>query len=267
MDILLVIPFPDIDPIAVQLGPIAIRWYALSYIAGLLLGWRYMRWLARREPKFATVEAIDDFLLWATIGVVVGGRLGYVLFYNPGHFFYYPGDILKVWSGGMSFHGGLLGVTLAMYLFSRKRGYGFLNFTDIVSCAAPIGLFFGRIANFANGELYGRATDVSWAMIFPSDPERLPRHPSQLYEAALEGLLLFTLLFVIERTTDWRQRPGLMTGLFVAGYGLSRFVVEFVREPDAHLQTLALGLSMGQYLSLPMIAVGIGAALWHRRAA
>jgi len=260
----LIIPYPEIDPVLFAIGPIAIRWYALAYIAGLVLGWRYMRWLSGREPVFTTKQAIDDFLLWATIGVVIGGRLGYVLFYNPGYYLSHPVEILYVWTGGMSFHGGFLGVVVAVVLFSRSLGVHPLRFGDLCALAAPIGLFFGRVANFINGELFGRPTDVPWAMVFPAGGP-LPRHPSQLYEAALEGLLLFFILLAVELGTDWRSRPGLMTGVFVAGYGVSRFIVEFAREPDEHLTDLALGMSMGQWLSLPMILIGLGLIAWRRQ--
>jgi phosphatidylglycerol:prolipoprotein diacylglycerol transferase len=260
----LVIPYPEIDPIALQLGPIAIRWYALAYITGIVLGWVYMRWLAKRPPQFATPPQVDDFVVWATLGIVLGGRVGYVIFYNPAYYFYHPLQVLYIWQGGMSFHGGLLGVVLAIYLYSRRLGVRFTRFGDLVCMAVPIGLFFGRIANFVNGELFGRETDVSWAMVFPAGGN-VPRHPSQLYEAALEGLLLFTVLFVLELTTNLRQRSGLVSGLFIAGYGICRFLVEFVRQPDIQLGTLALGFSMGQWLSLPMIVIGGAMVLWSLR--
>ncbi|MCP4330943.1 MAG: prolipoprotein diacylglyceryl transferase [Alphaproteobacteria bacterium] len=260
----LVLNFPDIDPIAVRLGPVAIRWYALAYISGIVLGWLYMRWLATRSPKFTTKVQVDDFLIWATLGIVLGGRLGYVVFYNAGYYLQHPVEILYLWQGGMSFHGGLLGVVLAIYLYSRKLHVRFTTFGDLVCMAVPIGLFFGRIANFVNGELFGRASDVSWAIIFPAGGA-IPRHPSQLYEAALEGLLLFLIMFAIEMTTRLRERSGFVSGVFVAGYGVSRFVVEFFREPDAHLGTLALGLSMGQWLSLPMVLIGGAMMLWSLR--
>jgi phosphatidylglycerol:prolipoprotein diacylglycerol transferase len=257
----LALGFPDIDPIAIQLGPLAIRWYALAYIAGIVLGWVYMRGLARREPVFTTPVAVDDFVVWATLGIVLGGRLGYVLFYNFDYYSQNPLQVVYLWQGGMAFHGGFLGVVLATYLFARHHKFRFTQLADIVVMAAPIGLFFGRIANFVNGELFGRVTDVSWAVVFPGGGD-LPRHPSQLYEAALEGLVLFLLLFVLDRTTRVRERPGTILGLFIVGYGLARFAVEFVRQPDAHLGTLALGLSMGQWLSMPMILAGAAIMTW-----
>jgi len=256
--------FPDIDPIAIQLGPLAIRWYALAYIAGIVLGWVFMRGLARRAPVFTTPTAVDDFVVWATLGIVLGGRLGYVLFYNFDYYSQNPLQVVYLWQGGMAFHGGFLGVVLATYLFARHHKFRFTQLADIVAMSAPIGLFFGRIANFVNGELFGRATDVPWAVVFPGGGD-MPRHPSQLYEAALEGLAVFLLLFILDRTTRIRQKPGTILGLFIVGYGLARFTVEFVRQPDAHLGTLALGLSMGQWLSMPMILAGAAIMVWALR--
>ena len=262
---LLVLPFPDIDPIAVALGPIAIRWYSLAYIVGLVAGWRYCRRLAARPPKAIDPDAFDDFLLWATLGVVLGGRLGYVLFYKPAFFIDNPLEVFVLWRGGMSFHGGAAGVILAIILFARKRGVSSLSLGDLVACAAPIGLFLGRLANFVNGELYGRAADVPWAMVFPFDPEQVPRHPSQLYEAALEGIVLFLLLYFLARR-GWLERPGAIGGAFLAGYGLARIVVEFFREPDAHLGFLLGFTTMGQVLSLPLVIAGAILIAWGWRA-
>ncbi|RDD62653.1 prolipoprotein diacylglyceryl transferase [Ferruginivarius sediminum] len=261
----LTLPYPQIDPIAIELGPLAIRWYALAYIAGLLLGWRYCRALSTKSPsKALTMEAFDDFLLWATLGVVLGGRLGYVLFYQPGYYLSNPLSIAFLWHGGMAFHGGLLGMIGAMYLFARKRGIGFFALTDIVACATPIGLFFGRVSNFINGELYGRpAEDVPWAMVFPAGGP-VARHPSQIYEALLEGAVLFAVLFVLQRR-GCLHKPGTASGVFLLGYGLARFIVEFFREPDAFLGFLVFGTTMGQILSLPMMAVGVGILVWTRR--
>jgi len=262
---LLVLPFPDIDPIAVALGPVAIRWYSLAYIVGLVAGWRYCRRLAARPPKAIDPDAFDDFLLWATLGVVLGGRLGYVLFYKPAYFFANPLEIFVIWQGGMSFHGGAAGVILAIILFAWKRGVSWLSLGDLVVCAVPIGLFLGRLANFVNGELYGRAAEVPWAMVFPFDPEQVPRHPSQLYEAGLEGIVLFLLLYLLVRR-GWLERPGAIGGAFLAGYGLARIVVEFFRQPDAHLGFL-LGLTtMGQVLSLPLVIAGAILIAWGFRA-
>uniref|UniRef100_UPI003F7443CB prolipoprotein diacylglyceryl transferase n=1 Tax=Algihabitans albus TaxID=2164067 RepID=UPI003F7443CB len=257
------IPFPNIDPVALDLGFFQIRWYALSYIVGLLLAWRYARWLTERSPSELSKEDMDDFLVWATLGVVFGGRIGYVLFYQPGQFVENPLSALALWQGGMAFHGGLLGVIAAMWLFMRRRAGGFFHLTDMIACAAPIGLFLGRLANFINGELYGRVTGVSWGMVFPAGgPE--PRHPSQLYQATLEGLLLFLLLFLLVRG-DGLQRKGYMTGWFLAGYGAARIVGELFRQPDAFLGFLFAGATMGQLLSLPMLLGGIALILWSRR--
>jgi phosphatidylglycerol:prolipoprotein diacylglycerol transferase len=253
---ILTIPYPNFDPVALQLGPFAIRWYALAYITGLVLGWRYCLALAKRPPHLLKPIDIDDFLVWATLGVVLGGRIGYVLFYRPGYYVTDPLEALQLWHGGMSFHGGCAGVILALWLFTRRRGIPFLCLADIVACAEPIGQFFGRLANFVNGELWGRPTDVSWAMVFPHDPLGVPRHPSQLYQAGLEGLLLFILLFVLERR-GLRERPGAMSGVFLIGYAVARSAGELFREPDPQLGFLFLGTTMGQLLSVPMIVGGI----------
>jgi len=254
--VLLAVPFPAIDPVLIAIGPFAIRWYALAYIAGLLIGWRYMRVLAVKTPVAARPEDVDDFLVWATLGVVLGGRLGYVLFYRPGYYLDNPLEILAMWQGGMSFHGGILGVTAAGIAFVRRRKIAALPFADRLACAAPIGLFFGRLANFVNGELWGRVADVPWAMVFPRGGP-FARHPSQLYQAALEGLLLFVLLYALQRNDSLRARPGLLTGVFLAGYGLVRMFGEVFRGPDAHIGLLAFGTTWGQWLSLPMVAIGL----------
>ena len=256
--------FPDIDPVAIQIGPIAIRWYALAYIAGLIGGWQYCLRLATRSPNIVTPRHIDDFMVWATIGVVLGGRLGFVFFYQPAHYLSQPGEIFQVWKGGMSFHGGLLGVILAMIIFSRRIGTGFFPLADIIAAATPIGLFFGRIANFINGELWGRATDVPWAVIFPrAGPQ--PRHPSQLYEAGLEGLVLFAVLSLLVFRADALRRPGLVAGAFLVGYGLSRILAETMREPDSYIGFLSFGTTWGQWLSLPMVLYGLY-LIWTARA-
>jgi phosphatidylglycerol:prolipoprotein diacylglycerol transferase len=252
----LAIPFPHFDPVAVKIGPVAIRWYALAYIAGLTIGWRYCLALAKKLPPVMTTEQVDDLLVWVTLGVVLGGRIGYVLVYNPAAYLAAPLEVLMVWHGGMSFHGGCLGVFIAMWLFARKYKLGLLRIADIVSCAVPIGLFFGRIANFVNGELWGRPTDVAWAMIFPDDPTQLPRHPSQLYQAFMEGLVLLAALTVLERL-GFRQRRGFMTGAFLVGYAIARTVGEFFRQPDLQIGYLFFGVTMGQLLSLPMLAIGL----------
>ncbi|MBI5165535.1 MAG: prolipoprotein diacylglyceryl transferase [Magnetospirillum sp.] len=252
----LALAYPHIDPIAIELGPLAVRWYALAYMAGLILGWNYVKALVRRPPHAMAEPLVDDFLVWATLGVVLGGRMGYVLFYKPGFYLAHPGEILQLWHGGMAFHGGALGVILAIVLFCRKYRLSILAVGDVVCCAVPIGLFFGRIANFINGELFGRvAPDVPWAMIFPGGgPD--PRHPSQLYQAGLEGLALFVLLALLWRLPAVRFRPGTLAGAFLAGYGVARIVGELFRQPDAHLGFLWAGTTMGQVLSLPLIAAG-----------
>ena len=249
-------PVPEIDPVVFQIGPFAVRWYALAYIAGLLLGWRYAMRLGRRGDTPVHRDHPDQFFIWATVGVILGGRLGYVLFYGLPYFLQNPAEIFAVWQGGMSFHGGILGVTIAGLIFCRVKGIPALSFGDVLGTVAPIGLFFGRIANFINGELYGRPTDAPWGMIFPGSDGQ-PRHPSQLYEAALEGLLLFVIVnFLVWKLSAYR-RPGLVMGVFIAGYGASRFIVEFFRQWDAGLE-LAFGwLSRGQQLSVPMILIGL----------
>lgn len=253
---LALIPFPAIDPVLVEFGPLAIRWYALAYVAGLLLAWRYMMRLSRVPGAALTAADVDDMLVWATFGVVLGGRLGYVLFYNPGHFLAHPGDIVAVWRGGMSYHGGMLGVVAAVVWFARRRGLAVLPIGDLVVQGVPIGLFLGRLANFINGELYGRPSTVPWAMVFPGGGPA-PRHPSQLYEAGLEGVALFALLWLVARRRVWRQRAGLLTGVFCIGYALARLFIELFREPDAHIGLLAAGTTMGQLLSLPLLAAGL----------
>jgi phosphatidylglycerol:prolipoprotein diacylglycerol transferase len=255
-DMTFVIPYPAIDPVLFEFGPLVIRWYALAYIAGLLLGLWYMRKLCALPPQRVKPEDVDDFLVWATLGVVLGGRLGYVLFYKPDFYFADPVQILRVWEGGMSFHGGLLGVVIAIGLFVRQRGLRLFVFGDQVAVVAPIGLFFGRLANFINGELFGRPADVPWAMVFPrGGPE--PRHPSQLYEATLEGLVLFLIVNAVYRTESLRRRPGFTTGVFFTGYALARMTSEFFREPDAFLGFLFAGATMGQLLSLPVLLIGL----------
>ena len=252
---LFAIPFPQIDPTLIQIGPFAIRWYALAYIAGIVLGWRVARHLVTWKPAVATQEQIDDFITWVTLGVVLGGRLGYVLFYRPGYYITAPWEALYVWQGGMSFHGGALGVILAAFLFCRKHGLNWVAFADRVVCVVPIGLFFGRLANFINGELWGRVTDVPWAMVFPTGgPD--PRHPSQLYQAGLEGAALFTVLMLLARVPSVRGRAGVLSGTFLAGYGIARIIGEFFRQPDAHLGFLFAGATMGQLLSVPMVLIG-----------
>jgi phosphatidylglycerol:prolipoprotein diacylglycerol transferase len=256
------LPFPTIDPVLIEIGPFAIRWYALAYIFGLLLGWRTMRALVAKPPNAMTARDVDDFLVWATLGVILGGRLGYVLFYNFVFYLNNPLAILKVWEGGMSFHGGLIGVLVATWLFARKRGLSFFAIGDAVAVAAPIGLFLGRLANFINGELWGRVTDVPWAMVFPRGGP-LPRHPSQIYEAFLEGIVLFALLWLCAQSDRIRMRPGVLGGIFLMGYAVARSVAEFVREPDGYVGPFTIG----QILSLPFLLFGLYLVLQRQRKA
>ena len=251
------LPYPHIDPVLVSIGPFAIRWYALAYVAGILLGWRQALKLTRRISSPITPKHLDDFLLWATLGIILGGRLGYVLFYQWPYYSAHPGEILHIWQGGMSFHGGLLGMALAIWRFARSQRLPLWHFADVVAAVVPIGIFFGRIANFINGELFGRPTTVPWGMVFPAGGD-VPRHPSQLYEAALEGLLLFLILNIISRRVDILRRPGLLTGVFLLGYTLARFVVEFFRLPDTNIGFVWGGwLTQGQLLTVPMALVGL----------
>ena len=253
---LFALPFPAIDPIIVEFGPFAIRWYALAYVVGLILGWRYMLHLARRVPDIMTAQEVDDFLLWVTVGVILGGRLGYVLFYNPGYFLNHPLQIFAVWQGGMSFHGGLIGVITGLIAFCTLRKRSILRVGDLLVCAVPIGLLLGRIANFINGELYGRPSDVPWAMVFPNGGP-VPRHPSQIYQAFGEGLVLFVLLFAMAHYSRAPLRPGLLGGTFLVGYGIARSIMELFRMPDQQLGYLIGGATMGQLLSLPLILAGL----------
>ncbi|MEY2777438.1 MAG: phosphatidylglycerol-prolipoprotein diacylglyceryl transferase [Pseudomonadota bacterium] len=268
---------PEFDPIALALGPLAIRWYGLMYLLAFLA----FMWLGRRriahDPQRSgiTLKDLDDFLIWGVLGVVLGGRLGYAIFYKPEHYLSHPLELLAIWQGGMAFHGGLLGVILAMLLFSWHRRHlaqadasavnRFWALADFVAPLVPLGLAFGRLGNFINGELWGRPTDpasIPWAMVFPQSGTADPRHPSQLYQMALEGLALFLVLQWLAR----RPQPrALISGVFLTGYGLARFLVEFAREPDGFLGLLQLGLSMGQWLSLPMILLGLALVLWSGR--
>jgi phosphatidylglycerol---prolipoprotein diacylglyceryl transferase len=267
-----IMPFPEIDPIAISLGPLAIHWYGLAYVVGIMLGWLYARHLSRSATLWpnnsspVSVVHLDDFIVWATAGIVLGGRLGYILVYDFPSVAANPLRAFEIWNGGMSFHGGLAGTTIAMILFARRNKIPVWSMFDIIAAAAPIGLLFGRIANFINGELWGRLSDVPWAVVFPTGGP-FARHPSQLYEAALEGLLLFIILFIAIHAFKALKKPGVVTGIFVSGYALSRIFVEFFREPDAQLGYLAGNwLTMGMVLSTPMVALGIWAIFRARSA-
>ncbi len=270
-----VIPYPEIDPalftVAIGSFEFSLRWYALAYIAGLVIAWRLVVLLMRRPALWPgdkapmSPEQPEELLTWMVLGVVLGGRLGYVAFYDPGHFAGNPGDIVKIWQGGMSFHGGFAGVIAALWLYTRSRSIPLLQAGDAVALGAPAGLLLGRLANFINGELWGRVTEVPWAMVFPAaGPE--PRHPSQLYEAGLEGLVLGSILWALALRAGWLKQPGAVTGIFFLGYGLARCMVENYRQMDAQIGYVidwkTGGVTMGQMLSLPMVAIGV-AFLWN----
>ncbi|KCV82992.1 prolipoprotein diacylglyceryl transferase [Actibacterium atlanticum] len=280
--------YPDISPEIFSISlfgfEFALRWYAMAYIVALIVGWRLVvrlmktprLWPGQTAPM--TPEQVEELLTWVIFGVILGGRLGFVLFYKPMHYLQNPLEIPILWQGGMAFHGGLLGVMLALIWFCRKHGIILLSAADALAVATPLGLFFGRMANFINGELWGRATDVPWAMIFPTDPMGLPRHPSQLYEAALEGLVLMVVILWLVFGRHWLKRPGQITGVFFAGYGLARIFVELFRQADAQFVTPdnpagwvihsgGVGLSQGQLLSLPMVAFGVALIVIARRKA
>jgi len=284
--------YPDFNPVFFHVGPISIRWYALAYIFGLVIGWRLMRRLVLRTPEVATPVQVDDFLTWATLGVVLGGRLGYVLFYQPGLYFTHPAQIFEVWDGGMSFHGGIIGVGIAIAIFCRRNAIPMLGFADRVAVCAPIGLGLGRIANFINGELWGRPAPLWWpgTMVFPraipvqhpsmqayealrntvcaglAPASCVPRYPSQLYEAFMEGLVLLIVMLLLSRNERLRARFGALTGIFLIGYAIARTTCEFFRAPDFFLRFLVtdIGLSMGQMLCIPMFIAGLLLLWWAR---
>ncbi|NBB50707.1 prolipoprotein diacylglyceryl transferase [Rhizobium sp. CRIBSB] len=273
LDLLAAVSFPAIDPVAFSIGPLAVHWYGLAYVAGILIGWLLARDLLKRPHLWpngqapATLQQIDDFVLWVAIGVVAGGRLGYIFFYDFASVAANPLRAIEVWNGGMSFHGGFVGATLAMVFFARKHQIRLWSLFDLVASVVPLGLFFGRIANFINGELWGRPTDVPWAMAFPTGGP-FPRHPSQLYEAVLEGLVLLIVLQLLARAFSALRTPGRITGIFVAGYAAARIFVEFYREPDVQIGYLAGGwLTMGMVLSLPMLLVGLWISIRAGRSA
>ncbi len=268
---MLAIPFPAIDPVIVDFGPLiglplAIRWYSVMWLGGCVLAWLYVRRFIARPPHAMSDRDASDFLFWAILATVIGGRLGYVGFYMPGLMLDNPLTLFAVWQGGMSFHGGLIGVIVAMILFARKRNLDLLAMSDAIACAAPIGLFLVRVANFINGELYGRVTDAPWGMVFPGGGDQ-PRHPSQLYEAALEGLVLFLILFFLSRSQAIRNKTGMLAGIFFIGYAAARGLVELVRQPDAHLGLLLGGATMGQLLSIPVLLLGLYLVIRAQRTA
>ncbi len=257
------ISFPAIDPVLIQIGPFSVHWYGIAYVAGILLGWMFAKKVVSTPALWPHTGApikpvqLDDFLTWAVVGIIAGGRLGYVLFYNLAYYLSNPLEIPAVWDGGMSFHGGAIGSIVAMILFARSRGFSAYSLLDVIAAASCFGIFFVRIANFINSELWGRTSDVAWAMIFPNGGP-LPRHPSQLYEAGLEGLVLLCVLSILIFRFKKLKTPGFIGGTWVVGYGVSRIIVEFFRQPDAHIGYLAGGwLTMGMILSLPMLAIGI----------
>jgi phosphatidylglycerol:prolipoprotein diacylglycerol transferase len=254
------LPFPVFDPVALSFGPFAIRWYALAYIAGIVFGWLYARQIIKSQrlwggPSPVSLPQMDDFILWVTLGIILGGRIGYVAFYNPAYFAAHPAEIVRLWEGGMSFHGGFLGCVIAVAAFARHHRIPILSLGDITCAVGPIGLFLGRIANFINSELWGRPTDVPWAIVFPNGGPA-PRHPSQLYEAGLEGFVLCTLLALMIRAGALK-RPGLIVGAFATIYGFARIAGELFREPDPQLGFLWGGLTMGMLLSVPMVVAGL----------
>lgn len=250
--------FPNIDPIAFEIGPLAVRWYSLAYMVGIVGGWWLLGVIQKKFPLAGLdKDARDDIIFWAVIGIILGGRLGYVFIYQPGYFLEHPSEIFALWQGGMAFHGGMLGFIVALYLFAKKRSINFLALTDRIACVAPLGLFAGRIANFINGELYGRITDAPIGMVFPGGG-LLPRHPSQLYQAGMEGLATGLILWGALYFTRASSSPGKLSGMFLICYGTARIIGEFFRQPDAQLGFLWGGATMGQLLSLPMILIGIG---------
>lgn len=249
--------YPHIDPVLFSIGPLAVRWYALAYIAGIWCAYAYIGLLNRRLPTpLLSPKQREDLVMWAIIGIILGGRLGYVLIYKPDYYLANPSEIIAIWKGGMSFHGGLVGVIVSFFLFARKQHLPFLPMMDLVAAAAPIGLCFGRLANFINGELVGRAANVPWAMIF-SHIDEVPRHPSQLYQAGMEGVLLFALLWLLVRHGKSLAYSGRTAGVFLTGYAIARAVGEHFRQPDAQIGFLAGGVTMGQILCLPMLLIGL----------
>lgn len=264
--ILPIIPYPQLDPEIVRVGPFALRWYSLAYVIGIILGWLWLIRLTKtHSTPFKRID-VDDFMVWATAGIIIGGRIGYICLYNPEYYWAHPHEILMLWQGGMSFHGGLLGTVIAILWFAHKRNINIYVFSDCIACAVPFGLFLGRIANFINGELWGRPSNLPWAMIFPdAGPE--PRHPSQLYEALFEGAVLFSILNYLMFYTNIRNFPGMINGMFFVIYGVFRYGLEFLRTPDEQIGHLWGFLTMGQLLSLPMIGFGLWLMLTSKKRA
>ncbi len=250
------ITYPQIDPILVHIGPLAIRWYSLAYLAGVIFGAWYIKTINNKFSVLDKLNPFDDLLFYSVIGIIIGGRIGYTIFYHPEYYLYNLSEIFKIWHGGMSFHGGLIGLTLSLLIFSYKNNYSFLSLTDLCATSAPIGLFFGRLANFVNGELYGRITDVPWGMVFPNGGP-LPRHPSQLYEAVLEGIITFFVLMYFALRKNTFLYKGTLSGLFLLCYSLSRIIIENFRQPDEHLGFIFSHITMGQILSIPMLLLGV----------
>ena len=248
------IPYPQFDPVLVQLGPLQVRWYGLMYILGFAIGYLILKFRAKETHMDVDKNTLMDFAFYLFVGVLVGGRVGYILFYNPVYFATHPAEVFALWQGGMSFHGGLIGTLVAGFIFCWQQRIDYYRLADAVIPAVPIGLLLGRLGNFINGELWGRPTDVPWAMVFPADPTALPRHPSQLYEAIMEGVILFVILWVMRR---FRLPDGVMFWTFICGYGLARLIGELFREPDAHLSFIMPNITAGMILSLPMFLVGL----------
>lgn len=266
-----VLNFPNIDPVVVRIGPFAVHWYALAYIAGLIFASWYMKRLVSNPDLWGpakpsmSVPQVDEFFIWSVLGVVLGGRIGYVLFYKPLFFLAHPADIFRLWDGGMSFHGGFLGVVLASLVYGRRIGTGLDRMLDLGAASVPVGLGLGRLANFINGELWGRASEMPWAVVFPADELGLARHPSQIYEAVLEGVVLFVLVRIATHHFRALRFAGRASGIFALWYGVARIISEFFREPDAHLGYFLGFITMGMILSLPLCAIGLWLLLRSRR--
>jgi phosphatidylglycerol:prolipoprotein diacylglycerol transferase len=258
--------YPHIDPVAFHIGSFGVHWYGIAYVAGIILGWQWCVYLLRKGVRILSEQDLGDFISWAVLGIIAGGRLGHVLFYGGDYYWHHPLEILQIWNPGMSFHGGFLGVVIALVLYTRARKIPLWSLADVIACGTPLGILFGRIANFINGELYGRITDSSLGMVFPGAGP-LPRHPSQLYEGALEGLLLWIVLNTVALSQKTRLAQGRLAALFLMGYGVARYVGEFFREPEVDYGALSQWITYGQLLTLPLIAAGIILYVWAGRRA